>query len=147
MAKPRRDKGIVGVDSNVLLAYFADDYPQHREVKWLADAVHVVSPTVIHETYHVLVFKRKWDAHETTKILSDYVSDMEQVLLVSQNRRTVMLGLSLASKFTLGGRDALIISSLILSNTNVSSLVTFDSKLLELASVKYRNKIMNIERP
>jgi predicted nucleic acid-binding protein len=145
MAEPKGNQEYLGIDTNVLVAYLADDHPQHSDVKWLSKIVHVVNPTIIHEAYHTLVFKRKWPSSDTRRVLTDYI---ESSIFVSQTLRTTKLGLMLADKYGLGGRDALILASFIATiKPVINACVTFDEQLLGLESIRYGAKILRIIPP
>lgn len=104
---------------------------------------HVVNPTVLHETYHSAVFKMKRRPDQTVRILRDY---MNFALCLPITAGTVELGLKLALKHFLGGRDALIISTYLLSK-DVQTLVTMDKDLLNLGEIKLGKKTLRISPP
>lgn len=145
MAHPQGNQEYLGIDTSVLIAYLADDHPKHPNVNWLSEIIPVVNPTIIHEVYHTLVFKRKWHTGDSRRILTDYV---ENSVLLSQTLRTTKLGLILADKYSLGGRDALILASFIASaKPHVTTCVTFDEQLLKLKTVRYGTRSLQIKPP
>ena len=145
MADSTGNQEYLGIDTNVLVAYLADDHPQHSDVGWLSENVHVVNPTIIHEAYHTLVFKRKWLSSDSRRVLTDYI---ENSVLVGQTIRTTKLGLLLADKHALGGRDALILASFVATvKPIVSTCVTFDEQLLKLKSIRYGARSLRIKPP
>ncbi len=143
MAPPRRDQRYLGIDSNVLLAYLIPDHPDHRSTKRLSGVTHVVNPTVLHETYHSAVFKMKRRPDQTVRILLNY---MNFALCLPITAGTVELGLKLALKHFLGGRDALILSTYLLSK-DIQTLVTMDKDLLNLGEIKLGKKTLRISPP
>src|SRR5207247_1599279 len=77
-------------------------------------------PTVIHEAYHTLVFKMKWDKQEASEVLTEVIAD-ENNAFVNQTVRTTKVGLNMAVGHGLGGRDSLILA------TCCSDLLCFSS--------------------
>lgn len=143
MAQPSRDQRYLGLDSNVLLAYLLPDHPDHPSTKRLTGQTHVVNPTVIHETYHAAVFKLKRRPELTVRTLLDY---LKVVLCLPISAGTVEVALRLALRHTLGGRDALILASYLLSR-EVDTLVTMDNALLGLREVRLGKKRLHITSP
>ncbi|GIU72779.1 MAG: hypothetical protein KatS3mg003_2258 [Candidatus Nitrosocaldaceae archaeon] len=142
MAKTRRDKEYLGIDSNVLIAFLIDNHPDHDKVKGLLDSIHVINPTVIHEVYHTCVFKLRIDAKVIADILMEYI---DNTLFLPITYDTTRLGLRIAVKYMLGGRDALIIASYL--NSNIRRLVTFDKELLKLNKIALEGKRIDIIKP
>ena len=143
MANPKRDQEYLGIDSNVLLAYLIPEHPQHDLVESLAKRDHAVNATVLHETYHTAVFKLRRRPEPTVNTLLGY---LRFALCLPLTVKTVELGLRLALKHRLGGRDALILASY-LSSKEVGGLVTLDKGLLRLKQVKLGKKILKILTP
>jgi predicted nucleic acid-binding protein len=145
VAKPRRDQTHLGIDTNVLVAYLDAEHPSHRLTEYLADRPVALNPTIIHEAYHTLVFKMKWDEEEATQALTAACAD-EKNLFLNQTSRTTRAGLQIAARHRkLGGRDALILANLLVGK--VAELVTFDKSLLALGRVAYGRSILSIKRP
>jgi len=143
LANTRRNQAHLGIDSNVLVAYLVPDHPDHELTKYLAGKRHAVNPTVIHETYHTCVFKLKRKADETVTTLLDY---MDYSLCIPMDSATVQLGLKLALKHSLGGRDALILASYGLSK-QVKQFVTLDGALLSVKRIQIGRRKLEIVRP
>jgi predicted nucleic acid-binding protein len=142
VAKARRDKEYLGIDSNVLVAFLIDNHPDHDKVKGLLNFIHVINPTVIHEVYHTCVFKLRIDAKVIADILIEYI---DNTLFLPITYDTTRLGLRIAVKYMLGGRDALIIASYL--NSNIRRLVTFDKELLKLNKIALEGKRIDIIKP
>lgn len=143
MAYNKGNQEYLGIDSNVLIAYLIPEHPDHASTKGLTRERHAVNPTVIHETFHTSVFKLKRKPRQTLRTLLDY---MDLALCLPADARTVELGLNLAVKHSLGGRDALILSTYLLSK-EVKSLVTMDKALLSLREVRFGKRILKISPP
>jgi predicted nucleic acid-binding protein len=103
-----------------------------------------LNPTVIHETYHALVFKLKWSPEEAGLALRAALDDRNNLFL-NQTLDTTRTGLALAERYSLGGRDALILANCI--SSSVSLLQTFDKALLALERVVYGRHELKIRSP
>jgi len=143
LADTRRDQEYLGIDSNVLVAYLVPEHPDHELTGTLTKKKHAVNPTVLHETYHTCVFKLRRNPQETVRVLLQY---MNSSLCLPTNSSTVSLGLKLALKHHLGGRDALIIASYI-SSKQVNKFVTLDQSLLSLKHVLEGGRRVKIVAP
>lgn len=143
MAKPRRSQEYLGIDSNVLVAYLVPDHPDHQLTKSLQAKRHAVNPTVLHETYHTCVFKLKRPPEDTMNALIDY---MDFSSCLSMDSGTVELGLRLALRYSLGGRDALILASYSRAK-QVRKFVTMDKSLLAIGKLTVGKKELNIVSP
>jgi predicted nucleic acid-binding protein len=143
LANSRRNQGYLGIDSNVLVAYLLPDHPDHDATKTLVRRNHAVNPTVIHETYHASVFRMKRNPRDTVRTLLDYI---DLVLTLPIDMMTVRRGLRLAAKHSLGGRDALILASYLLSR-QVGTFVTMDKSLLALKEMKLGTRTLEIVSP
>jgi predicted nucleic acid-binding protein len=144
MAHARRDQKYLALDSNVLIAYLDREHPQHDRVRSLAFKRVALNPTVAHETYHALVFKLKWTPEETGQVLREVLDDAE-ILFLNQTRETTRIGLGLAERYALGGRDALILASLL--DPSVSELVSFDKSIIALGKVAHGRRELKIRPP
>ena len=141
MAHPRRNQKHLGIDSNVLVAYLDGGHPQHQKAARLASRRVALNPTVIHETYHTLVFKLKWTPEGASNALIEILNDKD-VLFLSQTKETTRKGLQLAKKYALGGRDALILAGFL--DSSVPEIVTFNSELLRLRKIEHGIKTLKI---
>lgn len=140
MAYRRRDQRHLAIDSNVLVAYVDREHPQHRRVSSLASRRVALNPTVVHETYHTLVFKMKWASNDATEVLAEMLDDTH-VLFLNQTKDTTRIGLKFAEQYALGGRDALILASFV--NPSIIEFETFDKELIRLRKVEHgRGKLM-----
>jgi len=101
---------------------------------WLAKEAIALNPTVIHETYHTLVFKARWNPEEASRALLDACSDPLN-RFVNQTVRTTRLGLELATRHQLGGRDALILANLL--GARIREFFTLDRGLIALKRVRF----------
>jgi len=140
MAYARRDQRHLAVDSNVLVAYLDREHPQHSRVSSLASRRAALNPTVVHETYHTLVFKMKWASNDASEVLTELLDDTN-ILFLNQTKDTTRIGLRFAERYGLGGRDALILASFL--NPSIAEFETFDRELIQLRKVEHgRRKLI-----
>lgn len=144
MADAKRDKEHLGIDTNVLVSYLDGAHPEHKNVDWLRDESIVLNPTIIHEAYHTLVFKARWNPEDASRALLDACSDPAN-LFVNQTQRTTKLGLEIAVKHHLGGRDSLILANLL--GAKVKELFSFDQGLVELKRIEFAKRALAIKTP
>ena len=136
----------VAVDTNILCYALDPAYPEHlTAVSLLTDLspenTIAINPTVLHETYHVLVFYSEWLPIEAGKRLSMILRN-PYVKFFSQTKKTATIALNLAAKYELGGRDALILACNV--SNQVSTFLTHDKKLLQLQKILWRNRQVSI---
>ena len=141
MAHPRRDQEHLGIDTNVLVAYLDKDHPSHKRTERLSHEAVALNPTIIHEAYHTLVFKMKWTPQEASTVLIDASTDAHN-LFINQTLTTTRIGLHIATRHGLGGRDALILANFLAAG--ITELVTLDDKLINLKRVAYGRRAMSI---
>jgi predicted nucleic acid-binding protein len=141
MANARRDQKHLAVDSNVLLAYLDLGHPQHRIVSSLASRRVALNPTVVHETYHTLVFKMKWRSNEAAEVLMEMLDDSHSLFL-NQTKDTTNTSSKFAERYGLRGRDALILANS--TNPSVAEFVTFDKQLIRLRRVEHGRRKLTI---
>jgi predicted nucleic acid-binding protein len=134
MAHPRRDQEHLGVDTNVLVAYLDADHPAHRRAARLSHEAVALNPTIVLEAYHTLVFKMKWSPDQASKVLIEACTD-ERNLFINQTLTTAKMGLRVATRYGVGGRDALILANLL--TARIAGFVTMDDELIALRRVAY----------
>lgn len=130
----------IGLDTNVLCYCLDPAYPEHEKLKDLLlnlspDNRVAVNPTILHETYHTLVFGQKWVPLEARKRLRMLLRH-PYVEFFNQTRKICIVGLNLAVEHELGGRDALIIANFIANK--ISTLYTHDQDLLGLRKISWK---------
>jgi len=132
---------IVGLDTNVLCYSLDPAYPEHERLKNLlitlsADNRVSINPTILHETYHTLVFGQKWVPGEAERRLKMLLKH-PYIEFFSQTKKICNIALNLATKHELGGRDALIIANFVANK--VPTIYTHDQDLLALEKISWRN--------
>jgi len=103
-----------------------------------------VNPTVIHESYHTLVYGQKFTRAEASKRLGLLLRH-PHVLFLNQTKRTCLIGLDIATRYGLGGRDALILANYI--GGKVPVMYTHDGELLSLQRVAWRSSHLEVRDP
>lgn len=141
MAYNGRNQKHLAIDSNVLVAYVDGEHPQHDRVSSLASRRVALNPTVVQETYHTLVFKMKWAPTDAAEALTEMLDDTH-VLFINQTKDTTRVGLNFAERYSLGGRDALILASFV--NPSVVEFRTFDKELIRLRRVEHGRRRLRI---
>jgi predicted nucleic acid-binding protein len=144
MAYNGRDQKYLAIDSNVLVAYLDRDHPQHQKVRSLASKLVALNPTVVHEAYHALVFKLKWSPEEARLTLREALDDRNNLFL-NQTLDTTRTALALAERYSLGGRDSLILANYM--SPSVSYMLTFDKVLLSIGKAVFGRRELKIRSP
>lgn len=139
----------LGLDSNILSYALDPAFPENSKCrKILLDASAenrlAINPTVLHETYHTLVFYQKWVSSEARQRLLTLLQH-PYLEFYSQTRRISQIALDVAVRNKLGGRDALIIANFLANQ--VSTLYSNDNELLELGKVKWKRSMITLHNP
>lgn len=103
-----------------------------------------VNATVIHETYHTLVFRRKIEPADCRLKLTEFLRDKRTVFL-NLTKSASLFALSLATKMNLGGRDSLIMGAYLYNK--VPEMYSHDEELLRLRTVSMRGTKIRITDP
>lgn len=140
---------IVGLDSNILCYAMDPAYPEHETLSGLLrnlspDSVVALNPTVVHETYHVLVFYLEWLPQEAAERLTLLLRH-PHVQFFNQTRKTTQIALQLSVKHGLGGRDALIVANFLANKVPI--IYTHDDELLKLKKVTRQDAHITFQDP
>jgi len=132
---------IIGLDTNILCYTLDPAYPEHERLKDLlttlsSDNRVAINPTILHETYHTLVFGQKWVPEEARKRLKMLLRH-PFIEFLNQTKKICSIALDLAIVYKLGGRDALIIANLV--TNKVPIIYTHDQDLLALSKISWRD--------
>jgi predicted nucleic acid-binding protein len=103
-----------------------------------------VNPTVIHESYHTLVYGQKFTRSEASHRLGLLLKH-PYIFFLNQTRRTCQIGLELADRYVLGGRDAQILADYI--GGKVPVVYTHDRDLASIQRVAWRSASLEIRDP
>ena len=140
---------ITGLDTNILCYALDPAYPEHEKLKNLLinlspeDRV-AINPTILHETYHTLIFSQKWVPSEAGKRLKMLLKH-PYIEFFSQTKKTCIIALNLALQHKLGGRDALIIANFI--TNKVPTIQTHDEELLALKKISWKSFYITFKDP
>jgi len=140
---------IAGLDSDILCYCLDPAYPEHEDLKDMLTTLSperriAVNPTVIHETYHTLVFGQKWVSEEARRRIRMMLRH-PYIEFFNQTKRICEMALDLAVKYRLGGRDALVLANLLANK--VSVIYTHDQDLLSLTKISWRDLGLTFKDP
>jgi predicted nucleic acid-binding protein len=139
----------VGIDTNILCYALDPAYPEHNSLRHVLidlseESTIALNPTILHETYHVLVFYLEWQPEEAAGRLSMLLKH-PYVQFFNQTKKTTQIALHLSVKHNLGGRDALILANF-LSN-KIQMVLTHDQKLMHLERIAWRDSTLVLKDP
>jgi predicted nucleic acid-binding protein len=139
----------IGLDTNILCYALDPAYPEHKTLSKLLLELSpqntiALNPTVIHETYHVLVFYSQWLPQEATKKLSLLLKH-PHIEFYNQTKQTTQVALNIATQNNIGGRDALIIANYATNKTPI--IYTHDQELLNLKQITWKNHQTTFKDP
>ena len=128
-----------GIDSSILVYAMDPMTAEHDKTKRAIMALEdwALNPTVVHEVYHALVFKRGMLARDARSKLRVLISDRRTKFL-NITKTISLYSLDLASEFNLGGRDSLIVGCYL--HGGMESVLTHDSDLLNLGKVRFKGR-------
>ncbi len=140
---------LAGLDTNILCYSLDPAFPEHRRAARLLGDLSPefsisLNPTVFHESYHTLVYGQKWTREEARTRLGMMLRH-PYIGFCNQTKLTSSLALRLAGKYSLGGRDSLILANFLANEVPV--LYTHDGDLLKLKSVEWKGRRMRILDP
>jgi len=140
---------IIGLDTNILCYALDPAYPEHSNLKNLLinlspENTVALNPTVLHETYHTLVFSLEWFPEEAAGRLLMLLKH-PYVEFFNQTKKTTQIALNLSVKHNLGGRDALIIANFLANK--VHTIHTHDEELLKLQRISWKNFSVTFKDP
>jgi len=139
----------IGLDTNILCYAMDPSFPEHGKLRNLLlhlsqEFTVAVNPTVVHETYHTLVFRQKWLPDEAGRRLTMLLRH-PFIKFYNQTKTVSVIALRLAEKHALGGRDALIIGNYLANR--VPNLYTHDDDLLKLEEMTWKSYTMKFIDP
>lgn len=134
------------IDSSVLVFAMDPTTPEHSKAKTAVFSLSewMLNPTIIHELYHTLVFKRGMLPNDAKSKLRVLVND-ERTIFFNITKTVSLYSLDLAAQFNLGGRDSLIVGCCM--HNNVESMLTHDRKLVELGRINFKARQIEFNDP
>ena len=138
-----------GLDTNILCYALDPAFPEHKNLQNLlldlSPENHIaINPTVLHETYHALVFRLQWTPEEAAQRLSLLLKH-PYIEFFNQTKQTSIVALHLSVKHELGGRDALIIANFL--TNKIQTIFTHDKELLALQKVSWKTSHVAFKDP
>ena len=132
---------ITGLDANILCYALDPAYPEHEKLKELLISLSpenrvAINPTILHETYHTLVFGQKWVPNEAGRRLKMLLKH-PYIEFFSQTKKTCIIALNLALQHKLGGRDALITANFLANK--VPTIYTHDQEVLVRKKISWKS--------
>jgi predicted nucleic acid-binding protein len=122
-----------GIDSSILV-YALDpttaEHPKARD-SLLSLRSWAINPTVAHEAYHTLVFKRRMSMGDAAAKLRALIGDRRSTFL-NITKAVSLYSLDLASEFNMGGRDSLIVACYLRNGLEI--MFTHDKELLRFGT-------------
>lgn len=139
----------IGLDTNILCYTLNRSYPEHEKVKDLLitlspENLVALNPTVLHETYHTLVYYSEWVPEEAARRLTALLRH-PYIEFYNQTQKTSLIALNLAVKNNLDGRGALITANYIANKITI--MYTHDKSLLKLQKITWKNTSLNYKDP
>ncbi len=140
---------VTGLDTNILCYVLDSAFPEHMKasaiLKRLSPLFRVaINPTVVHETYHTLVYKQKWFWEEASyRLLS--LMRQKNIVFLNQTKSISRNAVFLANEYELAGRDSLILSNYLLND--VAEMWTHDHEILELGKIAMKDKELKLSDP
>lgn len=140
---------IIGLDTNILCYALDPTYPEHEKVKEILltlspENLIVLNPTILHETYHTLVYYLQWTPQEAVKRLTALLRH-PFILFYNQTRKTSLIALNLSAKYDIDGRDSLIVANFIANKIPI--IYTHDKVLLKLKKIAWKKTYLTFKDP
>lgn len=135
-----------GLDSSIVV-YALD--PATKEHEKSRDSIlsmqgWAINPTVVHEAYHTLVFKRGLSSADARSKLDALVRD-RRTRFLNLTKTISLYSMELASEFSLGGRDSLILGCYL--RGGIEEVLTHDRDLLRIGKLEYRGREVILRDP
>lgn len=135
-----------GVDSSILVYALDPETKEHpkavRAVLSLQDWG--VNPTVVHEIYHTLVFKRGMKPADANSKVKTLLRD-RRTRFFNITKTISLYSLDLASEFNLGGRDSLIVGCYMMNG--LEAMLTHDGAILQIEKANFRSHQITFHDP
>jgi predicted nucleic acid-binding protein len=135
-----------GIDSSVLVYAMDPTTTEHAKARDAILALDdwALTPTVVHEVYHTLAFRRGMVTKDAKSKLRALISDRRTKFL-NITKSISLLSLDIASEFKLGGRDSLIVGCYL--RNGVEALLTHDRGLLDLRRIRFKGREITFVDP
>jgi predicted nucleic acid-binding protein len=139
----------VGLDTNILCYSLDPAYPEHKFLRKLLldlspENTIAINPTVLHETYHTLVFYLQWLPQEAAERLSLLLKH-PYIKFYNQTKQISQIALNIGTQNNLGGRDALIIANFVANK--IPTVLTHDQDLIAISKIAWKNFYLTFKDP
>ena len=140
---------ITGVDTNIFCYALDKAYAEHEKVKDLlttlsTENIIALNPTVLHESYHTLVYYLEWTPEEAARRLTALIR-YPYITFFNQTKITALIALNLCVKHNLDGRDALIVANFLANKVPI--ILTHDKTLLKIQKITWKNTSLTFKDP
>jgi predicted nucleic acid-binding protein len=128
-----------GIDSSILVYALDPTTDEHVKARdsILLTQTWAINPTVVHESYHTLVFKRGMSPGDGRLKLRALVRDRRTAFL-NLTKAVSLYSLDIGPEFNLGGRDALIVGCYL--RNGMETMLTHDNELLRLKRLRFKGR-------
>jgi predicted nucleic acid-binding protein len=135
-----------GIDSSIVVYALDPSTDEHQKASKavLSLEAWATTPTVVHEVYHTLAFKRMMSWADARSKVRAFARD-KRTRFLNITKATSSFSLDLASEFEFGGRDSLIIGSFM--RNGVETMLTHDGDLLRRRKVNFKGKSIGFSDP
>ncbi|MGA2663976.1 MAG: PIN domain-containing protein [Nitrososphaerales archaeon] len=136
-----------GLDSSIVVYAMdptTDEHAASTEAILALQGGWAVNPTVIHEVYHTLVFKRKMPPADARSKLGTLIKD-RRTRFLNTTKTVTSFSLELAAESGMGGRDALIVGSFL--HGGIGQMLTHDGDLLRRSALRFRGREIAFSDP
>ncbi|MFH0848162.1 MAG: PIN domain-containing protein [archaeon] len=139
-------ENLVGLDTNILAYALDPTFPEHERAKTVILSLNrwAINATVVHETYHTLVFRRKISPRDTRRKIVELLKD-RRTNFMNLTEAACLFALNLAASMNLGGRDSLIIGSYL--HNKIPQMYSHDEELVKFKKISMRGKTLRITDP
>jgi len=137
---------LIGIDTNILAYALDPTYPEHEQAKGaiLSQEGWALNATVVHETYHTLVFRRRISPNDSKIKISSFLKNQRTTFL-NLTKAVSLFALDLATKTDLGGRDSVIIGCYL--QNRIPEIYSHDDDLLTLKRISLKGRQLRVTDP
>lgn len=135
-----------GIDSSIIVYSMDPSVQEHVKAKRTILSLEewAINPTVIHEVYHALVYKRRMRPEDVKTKIRTLIQD-RRTRFLNLNRTVSLYSLDLAVQYGIGGRDALITGCYM--HYGIEKLLTHNNDLLKLKSINFKGRTIQFTDP
>jgi predicted nucleic acid-binding protein len=126
-----------GIDSSILVCALDPTTDEHVKARdsILSTRAWAINPTVVHEVFHTLVFKRGMSPGDARLKVRALVRDKRTIFL-NLTKTISLYSLDMGPEFNLGGRDSLIVGCYM--RNGMETMLTHDKELLKHKKLRFK---------